>query len=206
MKVTLDNANALDFAKGDGLLPALVQDLATGQIRMQGYMNLAALKQTLEGGLVTFYSRSKDRLWVKGESSNNVLKVASVHSDCDNDSILVLAQPVGPTCHLGTDSCFGDAKPSLAFLAELEAIQGQRLQDAPESSYTAKLAARGITKVAQKVGEEGVEVALAAVAESDEALLNESADLLYHLLLTLRVRGLGLKDVITVLESRHLEH
>lgn len=203
MKVTLDNAVELDFAKGDGLLPALVQDVATGQIRMQGYMNLAALKQTLEGGLVTFYSRSKDRLWVKGESSNNVLKVASVHTDCDNDSILVLAQPVGPTCHLGTDSCFGDAKPDLAFLAELEAIQGQRLKDAPESSYTAKLAARGINKVAQKVGEEGVEVALAAVAESDEALLNESADLLYHLLLTLRVRGLGLKDVIKVLESRH---
>lgn len=203
MKVTLDNAVELDFAKGDGLLPALVQDVATGQIRMQGYMNLAALKQTLEGGLVTFYSRSKDRLWVKGESSNNVLKVASVHTDCDNDSILVLAQPVGPTCHLGTDSCFGGAKPDLAFLAELEAIQGQRLKDAPESSYTAKLAARGINKVAQKVGEEGVEVALAAVAESDEALLNESADLLYHLLLTLRVRGLGLKDVIKVLESRH---
>ncbi|WP_115718065.1 bifunctional phosphoribosyl-AMP cyclohydrolase/phosphoribosyl-ATP diphosphatase HisIE [Gallaecimonas mangrovi] len=203
MKVTLDNVNELDFAKGDGLLPALIQDRATGQIRMQGYMNLEAVKQTIESQLVTFYSRSKERLWVKGESSQNVLKVASVHTDCDNDSILVLAEPAGPTCHLGTDSCFGDAKPNLAFLAELEAIQGQRLKDAPESSYTAKLAARGINKVAQKVGEEGVEVALAAVAESDEALLGESADLLYHLLLTLRVRGLGLKDVVKVLESRH---
>ena len=203
MQLTTDNLQRLDFAKGDGLLPALVQDVASGQIRMQGYMNAQALSQTLASGLVTFYSRSKGRLWVKGESSGNVLKVVSVHSDCDNDSLLILAQPVGPTCHLGTASCFADAAPQLAFLAELEAIQGQRLQSGDAQSYTARLAARGINKVAQKVGEEGVEVALAAVAEGDEALLNESADLLYHLLLTLRLRGLSLADAVAVLKSRH---
>ncbi|WP_406666847.1 bifunctional phosphoribosyl-AMP cyclohydrolase/phosphoribosyl-ATP diphosphatase HisIE [Gallaecimonas sp. GXIMD1310] len=203
MQLTTDNLQRIDFAKGDGLLPALVQDVASGQIRMQGYMNAEALSQTLTSGLVTFYSRSKERLWVKGESSGNVLKVVSVHSDCDNDSLLILAQPVGPTCHLGTASCFADAAPQLAFLAELEAIQGQRLQSGDAQSYTARLAARGINKVAQKVGEEGVEVALAAVAEGDEALLNESADLLYHLLLTLRLRGLSLADAVAVLKSRH---
>lgn len=203
MQLTTDNLQRVDFAKGDGLLPALVQDVASGQIRMQGYMNAQALSQTLTSGLVTFYSRSKERLWVKGESSGNGLKVVSVHSDCDNDSLLILAQPVGPTCHLGTASCFADAAPQLAFLAELEAIQGQRLQSGDAQSYTARLAARGINKVAQKVGEEGVEVALAAVAEGDEALLNESADLLYHLLLTLRLRGLSLADAVAVLKSRH---
>ncbi|WP_336407847.1 bifunctional phosphoribosyl-AMP cyclohydrolase/phosphoribosyl-ATP diphosphatase HisIE [Gallaecimonas kandeliae] len=204
--ITKDNLQELDFAKCGGMLPAMVQDAATGQLRMQGFMNSEALEQTLETGKVTFFSRRKGRLWIKGESSGHFLNVLSVHGDCDKDSLLILAEPVGPTCHLGTDSCFGDAKPQLAFLGKLEAIQGERLAEPVEASYTARLAARGITKVAQKVGEEGVEVALAAVAEGDEALLNESADLLYHLLLALRLRGLALKDVVQVLENRHLEH
>ncbi|WP_341503598.1 bifunctional phosphoribosyl-AMP cyclohydrolase/phosphoribosyl-ATP diphosphatase HisIE [Gallaecimonas sp. GXIMD4217] len=202
-KLTLDNLDRLDFAKGDGLLPALVQDAASGQVRMQGYMNREALVRTLESGLVTFYSRSKGRLWTKGEGSGNTLALLSAHGDCDHDSILVLASPKGPTCHLGSDSCFGEAAPRLAFLAELERLLEQRLAEGGDGSYTVRLANKGLSKVAQKVGEEGVEVALAAVCEDDQTLIGESADLLYHLLLTLRLRGLTLGQVVAELSARH---
>jgi phosphoribosyl-AMP cyclohydrolase / phosphoribosyl-ATP pyrophosphohydrolase len=153
---------------------------------------------------VTFFSRSKHRLWTKGESSGNFLSLKAIHVDCDNDTLLVVADPVGPTCHLGTQSCFGDASmPTLAFLGELEELIAQRERDRPEGSYTTKLFAEGLRRIAQKVGEEGVETALAAVTQDDEALVGEAADLVFHLLVLLRARGLGLSQVTGQLKTRH---
>lgn len=194
----------VDWEKGGGLAPAIVQHFDTGEVLMLGYMNADSLQATYDKGLVTFWSRSKSRLWTKGESSQNTLKFISAEIDCDRDAILVMARPAGPTCHLGSKSCFGEQPgPGIALLGQLQGIVDQRAEADPETSYTAKLLSKGVLKCAQKVGEEGVEVALAAVAEDDEALLGESADLLFHLLVTLKSRNLALTDVIKVLESRH---
>ena len=193
MIVTLKNFNELAWQKMDNLLPAIIQDSATGAVLMQGFMNQEALKVTLESGNATFFSRSKQRLWMKGESSGNVLAVKQVLADCDQDSILIAAVPHGPTCHLGNHSCFPEEKLSQQnFLSYLERFIGERKNDPVEESYTARLLARGTTKVAQKVGEEGVEVALAAVAETKEDLLGECADLFYHTLVLLEDKGVEL--------------
>lgn len=199
---------ALDWNKGDGLLPAVVQDSCTGKVLMLGYMNAAALAMTLEQKRVTFFSRSKQRLWTKGETSGNFLNVVKVFPDCDNDTLLVIAHPDGPTCHTGSDSCFGDEAVTdasrLAFLAQLESVIAQRIADKPEGSYTARIWSQGATRMAQKVGEEGVEVALAAVTQTDECLVSESADLLFHLALLLKSRNLSLLAVVKELEHRHV--
>jgi phosphoribosyl-ATP pyrophosphohydrolase/phosphoribosyl-AMP cyclohydrolase len=195
----------LDWNKGDGLLPAIVQHWRSGAVLMLGYMNPEALQQTQQSGKVTFFSRSKQRLWTKGESSGNFLELKSLHADCDNDTILVLADPQGPTCHLGTASCFGDAPaPPLAFLAALDDLIARRERELPQGSYTTRLFEQGTRRIAQKVGEEGVETALAAVVEDDDALLGESADLIYHLLILLRARKLDLAAVVETLRSRHV--
>ncbi|OOG43156.1 bifunctional phosphoribosyl-AMP cyclohydrolase/phosphoribosyl-ATP diphosphatase [Rhodanobacter sp. C06] len=198
----------LDWAKGDGLLPAIVQHWLSGEVLMLGYMNAEALAHTRASGHVTFYSRSKRRLWTKGESSGHVLVLKGIRIDCDADSLLVQADPHGPTCHLGTSSCFGDradVRPPLGFLAELDALVAQRHAERPADSYTTKLFDGGVRRIAQKVGEEGVETALAAVAQGDEELLGEAADLVFHLIVLLRDRGLSLADVAAVLARRHAE-
>jgi phosphoribosyl-ATP pyrophosphohydrolase/phosphoribosyl-AMP cyclohydrolase len=205
--MTPEQIAALDWNKGDGLLPAIVQDARTGKVLMLGYMNADALRLTLEGRHVTFFSRSKNRLWTKGETSGNFLNVVAVAADCDNDTLLVAANPDGPTCHTGSDSCFGDAATTgasgLAFLARLESVIAQRIADKPDGSYPARLWSEGPTRLAQKVGEEGVEVALAAVTQADDRLVSESADLLFHLTLLLKSRNLSLQSVVKELERRH---
>jgi phosphoribosyl-ATP pyrophosphohydrolase/phosphoribosyl-AMP cyclohydrolase len=199
--------DTLDFDKTGGLLPAIVQHAQTGAVLMLGYMNREALHATLARGRVVFFSRSRRRLWEKGETSGNTLALAQVRTDCDRDALLVSALPSGPVCHLGTADCFGGDPPAaaarLAFLGELETVIAQRIAERPEGSYTARLYAEGPKRIAQKVGEEGLEVALAAVAEPDDKLTGEAADLLYHLLLLLRSRGLRLEQVVTELKSRH---
>lgn len=197
---TFDPAR-LHWDKGDGLLPVVVQDASNLRVLMLGYMDRAALDATLASRRVTFFSRSKQRLWTKGESSGHVLELVSVDADCDNDTLLVLAHPQGPTCHLQRPSCFPSA-PS-AFLSDLDALVEQRERERPAGSYTTRLFESGIRRIAQKVGEEGVETALAAVAQDETALLGESADLLYHLTVLLRARGLSLVDAIEVLRARH---
>lgn len=203
----LDQIESLDWSKGDGLLPAVVQDARTGKVLMLGYMNRDSLRATLGEKRVTFYSRSKQRLWTKGETSGNFLHLVDAAIDCDNDTILLTAHPDGPTCHNGTDSCFGDAigttASRLAFLSQLESVIEQRVSERPEGSYTARLWAEGPTRMAQKVGEEGVEVALAAVTQSADKLVGEAADLIFHLTLLLKSRQLALADVIAELERRH---
>ena len=203
----LDEVESLDWSKGDGLLPAVVQDATNGKVLMLGYMNREALRKTLGEKRVTFYSRSKQRLWTKGETSSNFLNLVDAAIDCDNDTILITARPDGPTCHNGTDSCFGDEigtiATRLAFLSRLESVIEQRVSERPEGSYTARLWADGPTRMAQKVGEEGVEVALAAVTQSDDKLVGEAADLLFHLTLLLKSRQLSLGHVVAELERRH---
>jgi phosphoribosyl-ATP pyrophosphohydrolase/phosphoribosyl-AMP cyclohydrolase len=196
-----DAIATLDWNKQDGLLPAVVQDAATHRVLMLGYMNRDALEATLASGRVTFYSRSRQRLWTKGETSGHTLELVSITADCDNDSLLVQARPNGPTCHRGTASCFAEAPG--AFLAELDALIAMRHDARPQGSYTTQLFEAGIRRIAQKVGEEGVEVALAAVVQDDAALLGEAADLVYHLAVLLRARNLGLDDAIGVLRDRH---
>lgn len=196
----------LDWAKGNGLLPAIVQHWRSGEVLMLGYMNAEALAETQRHGRVTFYSRSKQRLWTKGESSGHVLVCKSIRIDCDGDTLLIQAEPHGPTCHAGTSSCFGegaDVRPPLGFLAELDELVAQRHAERPEGSYTTRLFDGGIRRMAQKVGEEGVETALAAVAQGDDELLGEAADLIFHLTVALRARGLSLGDVAARLSDRH---
>jgi phosphoribosyl-AMP cyclohydrolase / phosphoribosyl-ATP pyrophosphohydrolase len=199
----------LDWAKGDGLVPVIVQHADTAGVLMLGYMNREALAATLARGRVVFYSRSKRRLWEKGETSGNYLQLVEIRADCDADALLLAALPAGPVCHTGSNSCFGDAPLTavapLGFLLELEQLIGQRIAAPTEGSYTASLVARGIRRVAQKVGEEGLEVALAGAGESDPALIGESADLLYHLVVLLGARGLPLAAVISELQRRHDE-
>jgi phosphoribosyl-ATP pyrophosphohydrolase/phosphoribosyl-AMP cyclohydrolase len=208
MNTTESTLRELDWAKGDGLLPAIVQHWQSGEVLMLGYMNAEALAHTQASGHVTFFSRGKQRLWTKGESSGHVLALKSIRIDCDADTLLVQAQPHGPTCHEGTSSCFGDSadvRPPLGFLAELDALVAQRHAERPEGSYTTSLFDGGIRRMAQKVGEEGVETALAAVAQDDAELLGESADLIFHLTVVLRARGLSLADVAALLAERHAE-
>ena len=193
----------LAWDKQDGLLPAIVQDARDLRVLMLGYMNREALAETLASGKVTFYSRSKQRLWTKGESSGHVLALQAIDVDCDNDTVLIQAIPHGPTCHLQRASCFPDAPAD--FLGELDALVQSRQEQRPAGSYTTRLFEAGTKRMAQKVGEEGVETAIAALAESDELLLGEAADLIFHLTVLLRSRGLSLQDVKDVLRERHAQ-
>lgn len=195
------DGSKLDWNKSEGLLPAIVQDAGNHRVLMLGYMNRAALQATLDSGEVNFYSRSKQRLWKKGESSGHVLRLVSLETDCDGDTLLVQAHPQGPTCHLQRASCFADAPAD--FLRDLDALVAARERDRPADSYATRLFEGGVRRIAQKVGEEGVETALAAVAQDDAALLGESADLLFHLTVLLRARGLSLQDAVAVLQDRH---
>ena len=193
----------VDFAKGEGLVPAIVQDATTARVLMLGYMDREALRHTLSTGLVTFWSRSKQRLWTKGETSGHTLELVSVAVDCDGDTLLVLAKPNGPTCHRGCETCFDPQEDALAAeLARLDGVIVQRLRDRPAGSYTTRLVEGGIRRVAQKVGEEGVEVALAAVAQDEDALVNEAADLIFHLGVALHLRGRNFQDVLRLLRNR----
>lgn len=203
----VDDIPKLAWDGADGLLPAVIQHAGTGTVLMLGYMNREALRETLNQGRVVFYSRSRQKLWLKGETSGHFLDVISVTTDCDSDTLLILAEPHGPVCHRGTATCFPDkpaaAAEELAFLAQLESVIAQRIADKPSGSYTARLFAEGRSRIAQKVAEEGVEVALAAVVDDDGKLVAEAADLLYHLLLLVKSRGLSLARVVHELESRH---
>jgi phosphoribosyl-ATP pyrophosphohydrolase/phosphoribosyl-AMP cyclohydrolase len=202
------NIENLAWEKMHGLIPAIVQDSLNGRVLMQGFMNQDALTLTLETGKVAFWSRSREKLWIKGETSGNTLNLVDIHPDCDGDSLLVRARQEGPTCHLGKDSCYDDDEegkvmPDIAFLTQLEGVISQRYDDRPEGSYTTRLLDDGIKRIAQKVGEEGVETALAAVSGDDKELLNESADLLYHLFVLLCSRKLEVGALIDVLKARH---
>lgn len=192
--------DALAWDKQDGLLPAIIQDCRTFRVLMLGYMDRAALLATIEGGEVTFFSRSRQQLWRKGEQSGNVLRLVSIEADCDQDTLLVMAEPAGPTCHLGTTSCFPTAPHDV--LSDLDERIAARERERPAGSYTTTLFEAGVRRIAQKVGEEGVETALAAVVQDDAALLGEAADLLYHLVVLLRARGLSLAEAKAVLKSR----
>ncbi len=207
--ILASDVGSLDFDKGAGLLPAVIQHAGTGAVLMVGYMNEDALRETFSRGHVVFFSRSKQRLWEKGETSGHFLELASVRTDCDRDALLITAWPHGPVCHVGTHTCFGDdpATPAetLAFLSTLEGVIATRAAEQPEGSYTARLFSQGQRRIAQKVGEEGVEVALAAVAEADDKVVSESADLIYHLLVMLKHRGLSLERVVAELRARHLK-
>ena len=196
----------IDFAKGDGLVPVIVQDAQNSRVLMLGYMNATAAAETLRRGRVVFWSRSKNRLWEKGESSGHTLTVVSMALDCDVDTLLIRATPAGPVCHRGTTTCFDDdavTAETLGFLGELETIIASRMTSATDASYTAKLLAAGTRRIAQKVGEEGLEVALAGASGDAKELVSESADLLYHLLVMLKARDLSLGDVAAELRRRH---
>lgn len=202
MNAALD-IDTIDWSKGAGLLPAIVQDAVGGRVLMLGYMNREALALTLSSHRVTFYSRSREALWTKGESSGNGLELVDVAIDCDRDTLLVLARQQGPTCHRQTDTCFDPApEPLVAELGRLDALIAQRVRDRPEGSYTTRLIEQGALRVAQKVGEEGVETALAGAAQSTEQLIGEAADLVYHLGVLMHVRGSSLADVLRRLRER----
>lgn len=201
--LTKEAIEQLDFEKVDGLLPAIVQNAVSGRVLMLGYMNRQALEKTLQTGLVTFWSRSKGRLWTKGETSGNFLNLVDIGTDCDNDSLLILARPQGPTCHLGRESCFGELAPSLEFIAKLEQILSDRKTASPESSYTASLYAKGTKRIAQKVGEEAVETALAATVHNRQETIDEASDLVYHLLVLLQQENLDLSAIAQNLKRRH---
>ena len=193
-----------DWAKGGGLLPAIIQHVPTGQVLMLGYMNEEAAEVTVTSGKVTFYSRSKERLWTKGETSGNHLTFCSAMLDCDRDAILVQAIPAGPVCHTGARTCFTDDLPATAgFLGHLDRIIQQRRAEMPDGSYSTSLFAEGSARIAQKVGEEGVELALARMKDDREEIANESADLLYHMLVLLSDADMALADVMEVLRQRH---
>ncbi|MDA5543643.1 MULTISPECIES: bifunctional phosphoribosyl-AMP cyclohydrolase/phosphoribosyl-ATP diphosphatase HisIE [Yersinia] len=195
--------NQLDWDKVDNLMPAIVQHAVSGEVLMMGYMNKEALAVTEETGKVTFFSRTKQRLWTKGESSGHFLNVVNIYPDCDNDTLLILVNPIGPTCHLGNNSCFAPAASDWGFLYQLEQLLASRKSADPDSSYTAKLYASGTKRIAQKVGEEGVETALAATVNDREELTNEASDLMYHLLVLLQDQDLDLSKVIGRLRERH---
>ncbi|MBU9815442.1 bifunctional phosphoribosyl-AMP cyclohydrolase/phosphoribosyl-ATP diphosphatase HisIE [Rahnella sp. C60] len=201
--LTGEQINQLDWEKVDNLMPAIIQHAVSGEVLMLGYMNQEALNVTQSSGKVTFYSRTKARLWTKGETSENYLNVVSITPDCDNDTLLVLVNPVGPTCHKGNNSCFHPAETDWAFLYQLEELLASRKTADPESSYTAKLYASGTKRIAQKVGEEGVETALAATVNDRFELKNEASDLIYHLLVLLQDQDLNLSAIIDNLRQRH---
>lgn len=196
-----EDFDSLAWDKQGGLMPAIVQDAVGGRVLMLGYMDREALATTLASRRVTFYSRSRKRLWTKGESSGNSLELIAIEADCDGDALLVQARPQGPTCHLGRVSCFASAPAD--FLRELDALVAERERTRPEGSYTTRLFESGLRRIAQKVGEEAVETSLAAVVEGDETLLGEAADLIYHLIVLLRARGLSIGDAMQALENRH---
>lgn len=201
----------IDFRKyADGLVPAIVQDHVTDKVLMLGFMDEAALTQTEATGKVTFFSRSRQRLWTKGETSGNFLLLKQIISDCDNDTLLVKAQPIGPVCHTGNDTCFNEVNRrnnadsrEIAFLSHLESVIASRKNNPTEKSYTASLFAKGINKIAQKVGEEAVEIVIEAKDDNRELFLNEAADLMFHYLVLLQAKGFTLKDVTEVLQERH---
>ncbi|MCW0351348.1 bifunctional phosphoribosyl-AMP cyclohydrolase/phosphoribosyl-ATP diphosphatase HisIE [Pantoea ananatis] len=201
--LTEQQLSRLNWEKTQGMMPVIVQHNVSGEVLMHGYMNQDALNKTLQDGNVTFFSRTKNRLWTKGETSGHFLQVVSITPDCDNDTLLVLANPIGPTCHLGTSSCFSPAAPDWTFLYQLEQLLASRKSADPESSYTAKLYASGTKRIAQKVGEEGVETALAATVNDREELTNEASDLIYHLLVLLQDQDLDLSTIISNLRARH---
>jgi len=192
----------LDYKKLNGLIPAIIQDYKTKEVLMLGFMNEEAYKKTLDEKIVTFYSRSKKRLWTKGETSGNFLKVKEIAQDCDNDTFLILAETTGPVCHTGARTCF-DNKDELFDLNYLQKIIDKRKIEKPEGSYTTKLFEKGINKIAQKVGEEAVELIIEAKDNNDELFLNEAADLVYHMLVLLSAKGFEIKDVVNVLDQRH---
>lgn len=191
----------IDFTKGNGLVPVIIQDNNTLQVLMLGYMNEEAFEKTKADKKVTFFSRSKNRLWTKGEESGNFLKVKDIQIDCDNDTILIKAKPNGPTCHTGTTSCFKE-ETAKGFVYDLEATINQRIDDNDENSYTNKLYQRGINKVAQKIGEEAVELVIEAKDNNDDLFKNEAADLMYHYLILLKAKGFQLEDIEEVLKKR----
>ena len=193
----------LDFAKGKGLLPVIIQDADTSKVLMLGYMNEEALQKTLAEKKVTFFSRSKNRLWTKGETSENYLHLVDLKVDCDGDTILIFANPQGPTCHTGSDTCFDETNEASSFLPYLENVIRDRKENPSDKSYTASLFKKGINKVAQKVGEEAVELIIEAKDDNEDLFLNEAADLLYHYIVLLRAKGYSLADVEKVLEGRH---
>ncbi|MGI3091184.1 bifunctional phosphoribosyl-AMP cyclohydrolase/phosphoribosyl-ATP diphosphatase HisIE [Vibrio diabolicus] len=196
----------INWEKVDGLVPAIVQDFQSSQVLMMGYMNQDALAKTSETGQVTFFSRTKERLWTKGETSGNVLQLVNISLDCDNDTLLVRVNPIGPTCHTGTTTCWdGDAQEEsqMVWLHQLEQLLAARKSADPDSSYTASLYASGTKRISQKVGEEGVEVALAATSGDKAELVCESADLIYHLMVLLQDQGLSMNDVVNKLKERH---
>lgn len=205
MIINENNYKELAWEKMDNLIPCIVQDSISGKVLMQGFMNQDAVQHTLASKNVTFFSRSKQRLWTKGETSGHTLALTELSADCDNDSLIALAKPNGPTCHTGTETCWQDgaAQPEIAFIADLERLIASRKGADADSSYTASLYASGIKRIAQKVGEEGVETALAATVQDLEELKNESADLIYHLIVLLQASNLSLSDVISVLKHRH---
>ncbi len=205
--LTQADIDGLDFAKNGGLLPAIVQHADSGSVLMLAYMSRESLAATLERRRVVFFSRSRQRLWEKGETSGHYLDLQAIHADCDSDTLRVTARPRGPVCHLGTATCFGDepgtAAERLSFLVNLQSVIEQRIADRPEQSYTARLFAQGPKRIAQKVGEEGLEVALAGVGGTDGEVIAEAADLVFHLLVLLRSRGLSFESVVAELQSRH---
>ena len=201
--LTQNDIEALDWGKNAGLIPAVIEDAVSGRVLMLAYMNRESLQKTLETKRVTFFSRSKGRLWTKGETSGNFLNLVDLAADCDKDTLLVTVNAEGPACHLGTTSCFGDLQSRWQFLRDLEVLLASRKGADPATSYTASLYARGTKRIAQKVGEEGVETALAATVHDREELRNEAADLVYHLLVLLQAENLELADVIDILRERH---
>jgi phosphoribosyl-ATP pyrophosphohydrolase/phosphoribosyl-AMP cyclohydrolase len=197
----LDN---IDFSKyTDGLVPAIVQDIETSKVLMLGFMNAAAIETTLSTKKVTFFSRSKNRLWTKGEESGHFLNYKEMLLDCDADTLLIKAVPVGPTCHTGSDTCWGEENNAAHFLSYLETVIASRKNDSPESSYVASLFSKGINKIAQKVGEEAVELVIESKDDNDLLFLNEASDLLFHYLILLQAKGYSLQDVIEILKNRH---
>lgn len=194
----------LDFEKMNGLIPAIIQDSYTQKVLMLGFMNKEAYEKTMETGKVTFFSRTKNRLWTKGEESGNFLHVVSVKADCDNDTLLIMVHPEGPVCHKGTDTCWGDKnEQDIMFLKELQDFIDRRRQEMPEKSYTTSLFNSGVNKMAQKVGEEAVETILEACNGTDERLIYEGADLLYHLIVLLTYKGYRIEDLARELKERH---
>ncbi|MEE1885950.1 bifunctional phosphoribosyl-AMP cyclohydrolase/phosphoribosyl-ATP diphosphatase HisIE [Pedobacter flavus] len=194
----------INFEKGEGLIPVIIQDFTTLEVLMLGYMNEEAYQKTIEENRVTFFSRSKNRLWTKGESSGNYLMVNKIHLDCDQDTLLIFATPNGPTCHTGSKNCFNLTNDK-SFLFELENIINSRYNHPNQDSYVNKLREKGLNKIAQKVGEEGVETVIAALAESREHLINESSDLLFHLLVLLKEKGISLEEIGLNLKNRHVQ-
>ncbi|MEJ5960722.1 bifunctional phosphoribosyl-AMP cyclohydrolase/phosphoribosyl-ATP diphosphatase HisIE [Pedobacter immunditicola] len=192
----------IDFEKSNGLVPVIIQDVQTLEVLMLGYMNQEAWTKTQNEGIVTFFSRTKNRLWTKGESSGNFLQVKESHLDCDNDTLLIKVNPIGPTCHTGSRSCF-QTNYNQNFIFELENIIADRYANPSEESYVNKLRKKGINKIAQKVGEEGVETVIAALTETDVDFVNESSDLIFHLLVLLKEKGKNLNDIALNLEARH---